>query len=282
VPAGFVALISLDQAGLDDSGGDPAIEAARAFIERRGPLRPGEQILHGRYWISREHYHDACPEFDMVAAISTARWITMPRLAWAFTNVSNPDHWQPMFTYLNVMRSPEADFEVGGRRMGVFAHDWRVESPAAWLEGLGEREIQRELTHETRPAAAAPLLVLSRPEFGEAVRRALRDLAHPDALAANPLVRSRLVLERAAGRGPAETLRELIADAAERLKATPRDEKFHRALSITYLRPAPTQEVAAARLNLPFGTYRYQLGIAIERVTGWLWECELAGSTTGS
>jgi hypothetical protein len=32
-----------------------------------------------------------------------------------------------------------ADFEIGGRRYGVFAHDWRVEPAEQWLRLKAER-----------------------------------------------------------------------------------------------------------------------------------------------
>jgi hypothetical protein len=34
-----------------------------------------------------------------------------------------------------------ADFEVDGRRYGVFAHDWRVESAEQWLRLKAERAL---------------------------------------------------------------------------------------------------------------------------------------------
>ncbi len=120
-------------------------------------------------------------------------------------------------------------------------------------------------------------MVLSQPEFAEAVRQALRDYSRPDALAGNPLLRSRVLRD---GAGPApgpEALQSLLRAAAETLIATPRDEKFYRALHHTYFQPAPTQEAAAELLGLPFNTYRYQLGKGIQRVTDWLWQRELYG-----
>lgn len=268
---GFVALLLLDEESAKRGEDDPAIAAAADFIARHGPLRPGEQFLHARFVASDQR--DRAAELDLMARAAIMRCLATPRLAWAFVALADHDGSEPALSLLDFPRCPPADFEVGGRPTGVFAHDWRVEPPLAWLESLADREVGAE----TAADAKAPLLVLSRPEFGDAVRRALRDFAHPEALARNPLVRSRLVLARAGDRPPVAVLQELIAAAAARLKTRQRDEKFHRALRITYLRPAPTQQLTAARLNLPFGTYRYQLSIAIERVTAWLWHCELAG-----
>jgi len=45
----------------------------------------------------------------------------------------------PMFTEIHIWRAREADFEVGGRRQGVFAHDWRVENAEQWVRLKAER-----------------------------------------------------------------------------------------------------------------------------------------------
>jgi AAA ATPase domain len=278
VASGFVALLLLNKATSDDVAADPAMQAAWTFIARRGPLRAGERILFTRFFMAADTYQHPSPAFDLTAAASATRWLTTPKLAWAFTAAAIPDHWEAMFRHIDFPRCAEADFEVGGRHFGAFAHDWRAEPPTAWLDVMVERELATDLTPDhvsgSRPA---PLLVLSQPEFEEAVRRALRDFARNDDLAANPLLRSRVALERAAGRPTAESLRDLIRQAAERLRAKPKDEKFYKALNVTYLTPAPTQELAAERLDVPFGTYRYQLAVGIERVTSWLWERELSG-----
>jgi hypothetical protein len=113
--------------------------------------------------------------------------------------------------------------------------------------------------------------VLSHPEFVAAVRQALRDATRPDALAANPLLRSRVTAEHAGGAPTAATLRALLCAAAEALRANPRGEKQYRALQRTYFRPAATQELAAELLGLPFSTYRYHLTTGIARTTEWLW-----------
>ena len=100
------------------------------------------------------------------------------------------------------------------------------------------------------------------------------------ALAANPLLRSRLASEHAGGEPSASTLQALVREATETLRGNPRDEKRYRAILHTYLKPAATQELAAERLGLPFSTYRYQLGSGIERVTQLLWQRELSGSAS--
>jgi hypothetical protein len=213
-------------------------------------------------------YQTVGSAWNLVAAASTLEWLTNPRLAWSFAVFADPDPWHPAMTYLNLRRATEAEFEVGGRRYAVYAHDWRAEPALAWLDRLAERELATEQRVEVLEAELpAPLLVLSEPEFQAAVRQALRDLGRPDALAANPLLRSRLA-----------TLKDLLRQAAAELRANPRDERLYQALACTFFEPAATQELAAERLGLPFSTYRYQLAGAIRRVTERLWRRELDGA----
>ena len=107
------------------------------------------------------------------------------------------------------------------------------------------------------------------------MRQALRDVTRPAALAANPLLRSRVVAEHACGAPTSATLQALLREAAETLRANPKDAKYYRALQRTYLEPAATQELAAEALGLPFSTYRYHLSGGIARVIDWLWRREL-------
>jgi len=116
---------------------------------------------------------------------------------------------------------------------------------------------------------------LSQPEFARAVREALRDLHHPEALALNPLARSPLVLAGAAGGDPADLLATLIRRTVERLEHDRRDQKLYRVLDRTYVRPAATQEQAAELLDLPLSTYKRHLKRGIDRVIADLWHQEL-------
>lgn len=128
---------------------------------------------------------------------------------------------------------------------------------------------------------AEQVVVLSQPDFAAAVRDALRDFVRPDLLRGNPLVRSRLVCERAGAAAAAAeralTLPALIREAAEDLQASPRDVRLYRALHHTYFQPAPTQERAAELLDLPFSTYRLHLMAGIAQLTEALWRREVGG-----
>jgi hypothetical protein len=122
--------------------------------------------------------------------------------------------------------------------------------------------------------------VLSQPEFDQAARQALRDLRRPDLLRRNPLLRTRLLRDHASDDEPdAATLETLVRAAVEALAEHPRDDKLWRAVERTYMRPAATQERAAAALGLPFSTYRRHLTQGVDRVVGWLWDQEVYGSS---
>jgi len=148
------------------------------------------------------------------------------------------------------------------------------------LELLAEREVAGPAA-TTPPTPPTPLIVLSETEFAEAVRAALRDFTQPDLLATNPLIQSRLVLDRT-GRSAETRLRVAalqahLKAAADGLQASPRDAKLYRAVYHTYLQPAPTQEQAAELLDVPFSTYRRHLKSGVQRIIEILWQEELSG-----
>lgn len=274
---GFSAHLGLHAATADDLAADPATLAAWRFVERRGRPRSGEEVLYHRFVMGSETYQDASPSMNLMAMTCTVQWLTNVRLAWSILAVSNPDFWHPMFTYLNLRRSPEADFAVGEHRYAIYTHDWRAEPAMVWIEVMRERELATDINVAEIESQQAPaLVVLSQPEFEEAVRRALRDFTRPSALVGNPLLRSRLVMEHSGG-APVEALRTIVREAVEHLRDHPRDEKLYRALRRTYLEPAATQELAAEALGLPFSTYRYHLAGGVSRVTEQLWRREIYG-----
>jgi hypothetical protein len=278
-PSCFVLGVQLARTTPDDRDADPAIAAAWRYLEVCAPLRAGEGATFFRFWMAADTYQAVSPTQTLLFGNVAQHYLTAPGLAFSFFACAEADFWEPLFAHLDLARLREVEFVVGGRTYGVFGHDWRVTPPLAWLDLLAEREIAGG-AGATRPAPAAPpLVVLSEPDFAAAVRAALRDLGRPDGLRENPLLRSRLVTERAgAAAGAAErvaALRALVREAAESLAATPRDAKLYRALHRTYIAPAPTQEEAAEALDLPFSTYRRHLGAGIARVAAILWDQDI-------
>jgi hypothetical protein len=218
------------------------------------------------------------------------RYYFNPLLTFSMIPCADPDFWAPLFAYADLQRLPEADFEVGGRRYGVYGHNWRAMPAVAWLALLADREIAVTPPGE-QPPSATPVVVLSRVDFGAAVSDALKNYHRPDLLARNPLLQSRLVMEprllmdhSTPGAGQSQAVRvaalqELILGGCHALEQSPRDVKFYRALYHTYIQPAPTQEQAAALLDLPFSTYRRHLKEGTARLADILWQMELRGPT---
>jgi hypothetical protein len=77
--------------------------------------------------MDRESHQALTRVLTLVAATCSQSWTATTSLAWCFVAMADPDLMEPMFKEIHIWRAREADFEIGGRRYGVFAHDWRVE-----------------------------------------------------------------------------------------------------------------------------------------------------------
>jgi TolB-like protein len=116
--------------------------------------------------------------------------------------------------------------------------------------------------------------LLTRSDFEDAVKDALRHLVRTDLLAANALMHARILTRSGPGAATPNALKTLIEETAKSLFTNERDQKVYRVLDLTYFHPAPKRETAAKRLGLSFGTYRRYLTMGIERLTEWLWQQE--------
>jgi energy-coupling factor transporter ATP-binding protein EcfA2 len=277
-PTGFVLMVALHQARIEDLKADPGAIATWGYLQNHAPLRKSEGATLFRFWMARDTYQDVSPTQSLIF-INFVHQYRLTAPAFTFFPCAEPDFWAAMFAYADLARLPEADFEVGGRRYGVYGHDWRVVSPAAWQELLAQREIAASAQALAPQKVSEPLYVLSQAEFVEAVQDALRNFSRPNALHNNPLLRSRLVVEQVAAGGNTEriaALQALVKEAAESLQSSPRDEKLYHALYRTYLHPAPTQERAAELLDLPFSTFRRHLKLGVTRIVDILWQREIS------
>lgn len=281
-PVGLLMLLALNRASAEDLQLDPAAQAAWQYLQRHAPLRPGESTTLFRFWMASETYQTVSTGQSHIFISMVQHYLTTPGLAFTFLPCREPDFWLPIFGYADLARLPEADFEVGGQRYGVYGHDWRAVPPIAWLDLLAEREITT--TPQMPPPPVRPsLVVLSQPEFEEAVRHLLRDFraTRSDTLRYNPLLWSRLVAEQVSANADetkrVAVLQAAVKETAEKLHVSPRQRKFYNALQHTYFQPAPTQEQAAELLDLPFSTYRRHLKTGMEQLTQLLWQREIGG-----
>jgi energy-coupling factor transporter ATP-binding protein EcfA2 len=277
--AGFLALVDLTRASAEDVAADPGAQAAWSYARRHAPPRPAETITQSRFVIDRTGYQGPSPTLNATPILTFQRYLGTPKLAWDFLTLAEPERWDHYFAAADLPRAAGADFVVGDHRYGLFAHDFRRVPVEALLERVTERALAQDPL-ASPPTAQPPPLVLSQPEFDQAVRQALRDLRRPDLLGRNPLLRTRLARDRAGGEEPSAALLEaLVCTAVETLGEHPRDDKLLRAVERTYVRPASTQERAAAALGLPFSTYRRHLTQGVDRVAAWLWDQEVYGTT---
>ena len=202
---GFVALLDLTVASEQDRRADPGAEAAWDYAHRCAPPRPGEVITQTRFVVDREAYQGPSSTLNALPMVTLQRYLGNRRLAWDFLTLHEPEPWDAYFALVDQPRATGADFLVGGRRYGLYGHDFRRVPVDALMELWTERALAEDVT--LRPAVPDDVLVLSQADFTDAVRQALRDLHRPELLARNPLIRTRLAHDyarrRGAGRGSA-------------------------------------------------------------------------------
>lgn len=272
------AMLCLDVSALapEALSDDPGMASFTAWLSHQPPLRPDEVVLFARLSVARGGIAHGASFINAMQARSVSLWMSVPRLAIYAMATAEPAHWAPMMGFIDFHPVDAAGFTMDGQPQGNFVHDWRRVPLQEWLGQMTMRMLQPDMPMPP-DAKAAPLQVLSEPLFRDALQQALRDWPHHERFCQNPLLQSRLV--RSARKGldeaPEATLRRLIHNSVEVLSQHPRHFKFARALELTYLRPAGSQELAAERLGLPYGTYRYQLRMALERVTSALWAHEI-------
>lgn len=191
-PAGFAMMVVLNTATQEDLSVDPGAIASWEYLQTHAPLRKAESATIFRFWMARDTYQAVSHTQSLIFINFVQYFQKTLGLAYTFLPCVQADSWAAMLNYFDLARLPEADFSVGGRHYGVYGHDWRVVSPIAWQQLLAQREVGISVDVDNVPVSE-PLLVLSQPEFVEAVQNALRNFTRPDALENNPLVRSRSV-----------------------------------------------------------------------------------------
>ncbi|TMR10465.1 hypothetical protein ETD86_39350 [Nonomuraea turkmeniaca] len=291
----FSAWLRLAELDEQELAADPIVAAAWAHARATTPLRAGEHLAVSRLWaLPPERGHS--PVMDVIQWRMIGTCLRAERMAWSYIAARHPDQaWVECLRRYG-MRDIDEQPRLDDDTYTLLVHDWRAVPAQAWLERMNHLLAAGPAGDPN--AATTELAVLTEAEFAEAVRKALRQLSRPDALAASPLTRTWLITEQArqarknparqagqagqnpARQDPATALGNLLRQAIDDLRQDPRSVKLHRALTATYLRGTPTQELAAEQLRLPFTTYRRHLTAGIQRLCADLWHQELYGTNT--
>lgn len=281
LPIGVVLRLSMREIDAADRAADIWVDRCMQWADGQGGLRAAERGVIYRAWSGAETHHDVCSVQSLIFVNAVQSYLTIPKLALSLFAASPAEFWTPLFAYAEIPHVPELDIDINGTTYGMFGHNWRAVPQMLWLDVLAKKEIGGGGDGGDPASATAEVVALSEKDFSQCVRDALRDYTRLDALRANPLIGAKLVLEISGTTSSEDeriaTLRSLLAKSVESLLANPRDAKLSRALHVTYIDPAPTQEIASERLDVPFSTYRRHLQTGVMRVTEMLWTREVGG-----
>jgi hypothetical protein len=233
-------------------------------------------MLVTRFSSSRDTYQDFSPAQAMLGSTILPTLFGVPAGFYAIIN-SAPELWEQTLAPVGFTRIA-ADFTVEGHAFGALGLDLRATTP---LDKL--RELIRHMG-DAPPAEGEPPpepeaeVLLSVGQFAAAVRTALRHYKDPSVLGKSPLLRSRMVRERAGAAASIServaALQAVIADTARKLGDSPRSAPSYRAVVATYFETVPVQKQVADQLGVPFGTYRRHLTAGVTKLTELLWQVE--------
>jgi hypothetical protein len=265
---GFAMQIYLpvDDEGLETA--DPVAAAILRAVEEHGPLRPGERINVNRFAGASSRYQRH-PLVLLVNGVSCILEWGREQAAWTFIVIIEDELYGPYFEYIGLQRMFSLDY-FGHPLVG---YGWdRRRFPVASHSELMAR---RELSGESGPPPSSMLRAapLSAADFAAAARDALVALGRPDRLSDSPLLESALVDPGTTD--PVGELTRVLLASISGLADEPRGDEHRRVLERTYLRGAPSQEVAAELLGLTFSTFRRRLAAAQERFIEVLWAIEI-------
>ncbi|MCW1966521.1 MAG: ATP-binding protein [Anaerolineae bacterium] len=284
---GFMSYLALDEADESEIKPDPIAWNGWQHIRKHAPLRSGERALMFRHWMAVETYQQVSPVQSLVFVRAVQHYLTTQKLAYTIFVCAYPDLWEGVLTYADLERLRAGEVQMDGKPFGLYGHDWRVVGVPAWFQLLAEREMAyNPIAARAEPKPSTELVALSEDDFADALRDVLKQMSRSLPPRGNPLLNSKLVIDQFSNKGGGAThtaseleraamLRNLVAETAKTLEASPRDVKLYRAFYHTYVKPAPSQEAASELIDVPFSSYRRHLQTAVDRVTDLLWAKEI-------
>ena len=152
---GFLALLDLTRASPEDIAADPGASAAWDYAQQHAPPRPTEMVTLSRFIVDRDAYQGPSATLNAMPILTMQRYLATPSLAWDFLALAEPEQWDEYFAAADLPRAAGADFWVGGRRYGLFAHDFRQVPVDALLELVTERALSQDATPSAVDGEAA-------------------------------------------------------------------------------------------------------------------------------
>jgi hypothetical protein len=269
----FFALLRLSHPTDEELSTDPVIAAAWERTQRVMPMRPGEHAAVARFVVDPASYHRPSECMDLMRLRLAASVICDDELTWSVIVTPDPAFWAPTVERSH-LRNDGPPITVDGRQYSLFSQYWGSLSLSARSD-TGD-DIMSSRRPKTMAMTQHSSTGWTRAEFDQAVRNTLRSWRRPDVLGDSRMAHSRMVAE-AGGDDPVAALRRIFSAALDTLGDDPRQAKFHRVLTATFLDGAPTQEAAAERLGLPFSTYRRHLARGLSGLSALLWKAETHG-----
>lgn len=276
--AGIMHYVRLDLAAPEQLAADPLALAAWRYALEIGAL-PGRPVAYSRFFMSLERHQEPQPAM-VVLAPTVGDLVFMPGFALLFVRMHAWEHWAESARVCGAELVPALEHAAAGKRFVVTVQDNRGLSGMQWLAGFSARTAIDDWRGDApRPADASALAALSREEFRDRVREALRSLGEPLALADNPLVHCQAVRARVPTRADvaarAAGLQAVLLEQIEALGGGDRGDAWRRVVRAAYVGPAGKQEAVARRLGLSYSTFRRQLAAATEHIVARLWQFEV-------
>jgi hypothetical protein len=243
---------------------DPVVAAAWQYAEATAPVKAGEHIGISRFSVYPERYQVPSRVIDLSSSRAHAESARARGRAYGFAVYQDAQTWGERVA--GTLDDTGARPRVGEHTYGLFVVDWREVSVESWL---------LRFMPASAESVSSGTSAFSRTAFDQAVREALPHWRDPAAFAACALTRTRLAADFT--EDPVEELRALLRQGVDDLAADPRGVRAREALTAGYFSGAPTQEAAARRLSLPYGTYRRHLRQGLDLLCEALWQQETHG-----
>lgn len=273
-PAGLLLTLIFDRDEVNAGHSDPAVHRYLDYFKHHAPLDKDEHVLLARFIMAADTYQQTGPVFTQLE-MKVNSLAFLPGLVYFAVVCDRHKDWQSSAEHANFRALPGGDFETEQRALQIRGVDLKAEPPLIWIRNTVERTLGGG-GESTQPMPAA----MDRHAFADSVLKAMRDFHDSQALAANPLFRSRLLRhDSQSGRARTEDLRRLIRETAHSLEQVRPHKHLPAILEYNYFEENGKQITAAAALNISESTFRRRLREAEQRLIERLWNREIGATS---